>query len=160
MWFPRLDTIVEQRIKNCLECQSCVADHTRPPVLMSQLPEKCWSHLSADFKGPLNDGTYILVIMDDYSRYPVVEFTDTLKATSVIPIFDKVLSDFGLPNEIRTDNGAPFNSQYFENYMTEMGIKHRKITPLHPQANGEVEKFMSSIGKVLKTSRIGNKNWK
>ena len=88
VWFPRLDTLVEQRIKNCLECQSCVADHSRPPVMMSQLPDQSWSHLSADFKGPLSDGTYILVIMDDYSRYPVIEFTNTLKATSIIPIFD------------------------------------------------------------------------
>lgn len=110
VWFPLLDKLVEAKIKGCLECQSCIPDHRKPPVEMSNLPQECWTELSMDFKGPLPDGTYVVVLIDDYSRYPVVEFSNSLQAKCIIPILDKILSEFGIPTVIRTDNGAPFNS--------------------------------------------------
>ena len=160
VWFTGLDKLVEDKIRNCIQCQACTPDHSKPEVHMSELPESPWMKLSMDFKGPLHDGSYAVVLLDDYSRYPIVDFTMSLKAKDVIPILDKMLSEFGTPEEIRTDNGAPFNSQDFQNFMIEMGINHRKITPLHPQANGEVEKFMSSIAKVIKTSKIEDSCYK
>ena len=41
-----------------------------------------------------------------------------------------------------------------------MGFNHRKVTPLWPQANGEVERFMKPLGKAVKTAHIEHKNWK
>ena len=38
-----------------------------------------------------------------------------------------------------------------------MGVKHRKITPLWPQANAETERFMRTIKKII---RGKPKNWK
>jgi hypothetical protein len=40
------------------------------------LVEKPWSHVSADFYGPT--GEYLLVLMDDYSRFPIVEITTSI----------------------------------------------------------------------------------
>jgi hypothetical protein len=47
---------------------------------MTKLPEKPWSHVSADFYGPLPTGEYLLVLMDDYSRFPIVEITTSISA--------------------------------------------------------------------------------
>ena len=35
-----------------------------------------------------------------------------------------------------------------------MGFKHKKVTPLWPQANGLVESFMKNLGKIIKTAQI------
>ena len=43
--------------------------------------------------------------------------------------------------------GPPMNSAGFQNFSTQFGFKHRKITPIWPQANGECERFMKTIGK-------------
>jgi len=40
---------------------------------MSQLPKSVWTELSADFAGPMPDGSYLLIVVDEYSRFPVVE---------------------------------------------------------------------------------------
>lgn len=40
-----------------------------------------------------------------------------------------------------------------------MGIKHRKITPRHPQANGEVERFMKTLRKCIRAANVENKPW-
>jgi hypothetical protein len=54
-----------------------------------------------------------VVIIDEYSRYPVVESLTSLIAKSVIPLLDKTFSIFGIPKELISDNGPPFNSEEF-----------------------------------------------
>jgi hypothetical protein len=41
-----------------------------------------------------------------------------------------------------------------------MDFKHRKITPLWPQANVECERFMKIIGKSIRASHVHHTNWK
>ena len=74
---------------------------------MSELPSRKWSHLCADFYGPLPSGEYLLVVLDEYSRFPEVE------AQTVIPIFDKIFSSRGIPEKLKTDNGTPFRVLMF-----------------------------------------------
>ena len=38
------------------------------------------------------------------------------------------------------------------------GFRHGKITPEHPQANGQVEKLMFKIGEVIRNSIIEKKD--
>ena len=127
---------------------------------MSPLPSKVWSELSADFYGPLPSGGHLLVIVDDYSRFPVVEFINNVSADCVIPIFEKVFSTFGTPELVRTDNGAPFQSQAFKEFSLYMGFHHRRITPYFPQANGECERFMRNIGKTMRIAHSLRLNWR
>ncbi|KAK3747024.1 hypothetical protein QZH41_010333 [Actinostola sp. cb2023] len=55
---------------------------------MSPLPTSPWQEVSIDFKD-LSSGEYLLVITDDYSRYPVVEIVRSTSAKAVIPKLDK-----------------------------------------------------------------------
>jgi transposase InsO family protein len=80
--------------------------------------------------------------MDDYSRYPEVEI---LKST--IPKLDKIFSAFGIPRQVKTDNGPPFNSIDFQKFANHLGFSHRKTTPYWPQANGGSRKIYAYIGK-------------
>lgn len=66
-----------------------------------------------DFLGPIENQKYLFVIHDDYSRYPIVEVLNNLQADTVIDSFDKIISMFGVPSEVRTDNGPPFTSSKF-----------------------------------------------
>ena len=88
--------------------------------------------LCTDFYGPLPSGEYLLVIIDDYSRFPVVEFVRFTSANTGIPVLDKVLSTFGTPDILKSDNGAPFNSGQFHSYAENMGFKHRKVINIGP----------------------------
>lgn len=44
--------------------------------------------------------------------------------------------------------------------MTQIGIKHQRITPLWPQANSEAENFMKPLTKTIRAARTENKDWK
>ncbi|GFN74628.1 transposon ty3-g Gag-Pol polyprotein [Plakobranchus ocellatus] len=159
VWFKNIHTAVEQAVKNCFACQVATPTTTREPLQMSDLPQEPWSKLSADF-GHLPDGTYLLVVTDEYSRYVVVDTIKSTSARAVIPRFDKIFAEFGIPDELKTDNGPPFNGIDFKTYLEHMGIKHRKITPRWPQANAETDRFMRTIKKTIKAAQVKHKNWK
>ncbi|XP_060552186.1 uncharacterized protein K02A2.6-like [Ruditapes philippinarum] len=123
---------------------------------MSELPVGPWQDLSADFCGPLPSGEYLLVITDEYSRYPIVEIVPSVSSNKVIPVIDKVLSEMGVPRTIKTDNGSPFNSDAFRKFVRYCGFNHRKMTPRWPRANSQAESFNKSV----KTSYLEAKNWR
>jgi hypothetical protein len=41
-----------------------------------------------------------------------------------------------------------------------MGIKHRKVTPEHPEANGGAERFMQSLAKVVRVALEEKRDWR
>ena len=127
---------------------------------MSELPSNVWEKLSIDFCGPFPSGCYLMVIIDEYSRHPVVDTLTSLTAKSVISLLDKTFSIFGIPKELKSDNGPPFNSQEFRKFADNMGFKRRKITPLWTRANAKSERFMKTIGKAIRAARTEHRSWK
>ena len=101
-----------------------------------------------------------MVVIDDYSRFPVVEVLRSTSSKVVIPCLDKMFSEYGIPDVLRSDNGPPFNSREFNEFSKYLGFVHRKVTPYWPRANGEVDRFMRTIKKVIKTAVMENKSWK
>jgi len=53
VWFPNIDKLTEQTLQNCLPCLATTPETINEPLKMSPLPPAVWSHLSADFLGPL-----------------------------------------------------------------------------------------------------------
>ena len=51
-----------------------------------------------------------MVLIDEYSRYPIAEIVRSVSASTLIPVLDNVLTTFGYPEVIKSDNGSPFNS--------------------------------------------------
>ena len=82
LWFPHLDTMVERRINGCLGCQATTYKPVRGPLRPTPLPDRPWQRVDVDFSEPLPSGEYLLVIIDEYSRYPEVEFVRSTSAQS------------------------------------------------------------------------------
>ncbi|PLW20248.1 hypothetical protein PCANC_07422 [Puccinia coronata f. sp. avenae] len=54
-------------------------------------------------------------------------------------------------------NGAEFNSNIFSNFLAGHKIKHNHILPYHPQSNGLVERFHSTLIGSLRKLCVPNK---
>ena len=165
MWFPKIDKLAEDTVKKCLACQACVASTQRPePIESGVLPSEPGNEVSVDFLSGLPTNDYLLVVMDDYSRFPEVEIVGSTSAKTVIPKLDLIFTHQGIPVVVKSDNGPPFNSDDFRNFAHHLGFTHRKVTPLWPQANGEVEHFMGPLMKMIRAAYMlnqgaGNKNF-
>ena len=160
VWFPGMDRMTEDVVRSCLPCQAATQQKPKEPLQMTELPERPWQKISLDFSGPYPSGEYCLIVVDDYSRYPVVEFISTTSAAAVIPRLDKFFSMFGIPEECKSDNGPPFQSREFAEYAKTQGFRHRKITPLHPEANGEAERFVKTLQKFITTITVEGSSWR
>ena len=108
--------------------------------------------VSVDFK-VLPNSDYLLVITDDYSRYPIVEIITSTETKVVNPVIDKVFAEFGVPHVLKSDNGLPFQSDDFAKFAIYLGFKHRQIMPYWPRANAECERFMKTLGKCIMLAR-------
>ena len=160
MWFQNIDQHTEAIVRNCVTCQANTPVTRSEPLQMSELPETPWHSTSADFYGPLPTGEYLLVVIDEYTQYPIVEAVKSTSANTVIPVMDKVFSTFGILRVLKTDNGPPFNSDQFAQFATYLGFHHRKITPQWPQANATAERFMCTLGKSIRAAGMLNIPWK
>ena len=116
--------------------------------------------MKIDFYGPLPLGDYILEIIDEYSRWAEVEIVRSTSAESTIPRLEKIFSAYGVPYVMTTDNGPPFNGIEIKSFASYLDIKHRRITPLWPQANSHVETFNRRLRKLVQSAKIENKEWK
>ncbi len=117
----------------------------------------------ADFKGWFRsgDGTRIdpLTITDACSRYllrsQAVEKTDTERVRA---IFEAAFREYGLPQAIRTDNGAPFASTAVGGLSRlavgwiKLGIVHERIQAGHPEQNGRHERMHRTLKLEVKAA--------
>ena len=161
VWFPGIDKQVEQSVKSCIPCLSSnPSPIQREPLSMTPLPPGPWTEVAVDFAGPFPSGDYLMVVVDEYSRYPEVEVISSLSARTVIPHLDTIFARHGIPQTVKTDNGPPFNGQEFKTFSKELSFCHRKVTPLWPEANGEAERFIQTLNKHVRTATAENVNWK
>ena len=160
VWFPGINRLVDTVVRSCRVCAINSEKKQLEPLKPSQLPPGAWQHLATDFHGPLSDGQYFMVILDEYSRFPIVKLIRSTAATHVIPVLAETFNLFGKPSQLKTDNGPPFQSHDFQQYLRQMDISHLKITPYWPRANGIIERFMRNLNKVLRNSKAGHTNWK
>ena len=156
-WFPEMNKMVEQLVRNCYECQVTTREHRQEPLKMTKIPENPWQVVSVDFGGPYPDGHYNLVVIDKRTRYPEVESLSSTAMKSTKEKLKKIFATYGTPEQLETDNGPPFQSKEFAEFAVKEGFKHHRITPLHPKANGEAENFMKLLNKTEQRARLENK---
>ena len=123
--------------------------HPGAAPLQTTAPNQVWT---IDFKGQFRtrDGVYCypLTIVDHYSRYVLCcqGFPD-VKADGVHRELRRLFRQHGLPEAIRSDNGAPFASNGIHGlnrlnaWWLQLGIVHQRITPASPQENGAHERM-------------------
>ena len=156
-WFPNCNSAVKQFIENC-NCQLVTRKPIPAPMQFRPEPERCWQSCCMDWKGPLIDNSYRLVVECRKSKFVLLYKHTSESFNSLVLSLNNMINLFGRMEELITDSGPPFNVAEFVEWCAEHNIKHTRITPEHPQAN-EVERFMPTIDKIIQTAIIEKKNW-
>jgi putative transposase len=135
------------------------------PLAHALGPNLVWC---ADFKGwfRTGDGARIdpLTISDAYSRYllrcQAVRAADFAHSK---PVFEAAFREYGLPERVRTDNGAPFGSNG-ESGLTgltvwwiKLGIQPERIQPGQPQQNGRHERMHRTLKQATASPPAANR---
>nr|GFB66582.1 retrovirus-related Pol polyprotein from transposon TNT 1-94 [Tanacetum cinerariifolium] len=121
--------------------------------------------LHMDLCGPMrvqtiNGKKYILVIVDDYSRFTWVKFFRSKDETSDVVIKFITQIQVGLNKTVRyvrTDNGTEFVNQTMTAFYDRIGVFHQKTVPRTPQQNGVVERQNRTLVEAARTMLIFSK---
>ena len=134
-----MDNDLEEKVKECFNCQS--TRHRPPPAPLHpwEWPERPWSRLHADYAGPFL-GKMFLIVVDAYSKWLEVIPVSSATSLSTIEQFRSLFSD----------NGTVFTSSEFEDFMKRNGIRHVKSAPYHPASNGQAERAVQTFKENMK----------
>nr|GFA55248.1 retrovirus-related Pol polyprotein from transposon TNT 1-94 [Tanacetum cinerariifolium] len=103
---------------------------------------------------------YVLVIVDDYSRYTWVHFLHFLRSKDEAPeVIIKFLKRITVLLQspviiIRNDNGTEFKNQMLKEYFDTVGISHQMYSVRTPQQNGVVKRRNRSLVEVARTMLV------
>ena len=66
-------------------------------------------------------------MIDECSRFPIVEKVKRLTSEEVIKILEKMFFMFGIPETLKSDNGPLFNGHKIKEFSEHLAFKHQKI---------------------------------
>ncbi|XP_015124377.1 uncharacterized protein LOC107046298 [Diachasma alloeum] len=91
-----------------------------------------------------------LTIIDRFTRYPeVVPLPDIRTETVVRALLYHWIARFGVPLRITSDRGGQFIADIYRRLTEMLGIRRKLTTPIHPQANGLVERLHRQLKAAL-----------
>ncbi|XP_068229691.1 uncharacterized protein [Palaemon carinicauda] len=126
---------------------------TKAPLIPIPAVEEPFTQIVIDIVGPLpktkTGFQYMLTIMDRTTRFPEVIPVRGIKSGIVIKHLMDFFSRYGLPREIQSDQGSNFTSREFQAKMNELGIKHNLASSYHPESQGILERFHSTLKNAL-----------
>ena len=88
--FPRYGQCYRERTYYLLPCQATGPCNTPSKVQPTKIPEKMWNTVNIDYLGPLPNRKYVLVMINQRSRYPVKAVTSSTSAMSLTKLLTQV----------------------------------------------------------------------
>jgi transposase InsO family protein len=149
LWWPTLHKDAKEYYKACDICQRVGKSSRRDEMpLAPQLTLQAFEKWAIDFVGPINPprkctrARYIITATEYLTRWVEAREVKECSETTVARfIFDDIITRFGCPKILMSDQGTHFINNIIKSLTLEFEVHHHKSTPYHPQVNGIVEAF-------------------
>eukprot|EP00253_Pinus_taeda_P021623 PITA_21623 len=166
-YWPTLFADVYKMVKRCHKCQVFEGKQKLQPLPLKPIevsaPFQQWG---LDFIGEIHSASsrqhkWILTAIDYFTKW--IESIPTRQVTDAVIISfleNSILSRFGCPNKLITDNGTTFKSKRMVEFCHKYHIILGHSTAYHPQGNGLAESANKSLVNIIKKLlEMNKKNW-
>src|SRR5258705_5790484 len=123
-------------------------------LIPNKVPDRCWQVISIDMIRELLDSkgyNAILVVVDRLSKQihaiPTVTSLDSARVTRLL--LEHIWHHHGLPEEVISDCGSAFISNFSCELTALLGVKLTPSTSYHPQTDGQTEHMNQEIEVYL-----------
>ena len=142
---------IERKVRSCGICAEYQNQNAKEPMLTPEIPDRPWSKLGIDLF-ELKSNNYLLVV-DYLSKWPEIVKLDNLSSRNTIDHLKGLFSRYGYPDVVVSDNGPQFVSQEFKRFEKDYGFSHVTSSPRFPQSNGQAERAIQTVKKLIKKSK-------
>jgi transposase InsO family protein len=166
LWWPTLHRDAKDYYKAYDVCQRVGKPSRRDEIpLAPQMTIQVFEKWVIYFMGPINPpgkrtgARYIITATKYLTRWVKARVVKDCRATTIARfIFDDIITRFGCPKIIMSDQGTRFINKTIEALIEEFPVHHHKRTPYHPQENGTVEAFNKILESTLMNICIVNRD--
>ena len=148
IWWHKIDQDIEEVVRTC---ENCAVQRSLPP----KAPLHSWPWANRPMQIIHIDyaeieGYQVLVIIDIHSKWIEAIPLKTATAATTIEALRKFFANFGLLEEIISDNGPQSVATDFSTFCRQNGIKNMHTPPYHPASNGAAERVVQVIKQATK----------
>lgn len=97
-----------------------------------------------------------LILVDGYTRWVKIKLMNFTDAERVIRELKVTFGMFDDPEVVVADNGPPFQSKSFRDFLEDRDIKFINSPRYHPQSNGLAERNVRTVKTYLKKTLLGS----
>ena len=155
-WWSNMQREALEYVKKCDQCQRFAPSIHQPGGILNPLsspwPFAQWGlDIVGQFPKAVRNKKYLLVDTDYFTKQVEAEPLANIRDVDAKRfIWKSIVTQFGVPHVLISDNGLQFDSKMFRRYSGELRIINRYSTPTYPQGNGQVEAVNKVIVSELK----------
>jgi len=135
---------VEEYCKRCTNCSFSGNRQIRDNYSLDTV-SAVNQRVHIDYTGPFFDGSHILVIVDEFSRFIQAEHTMHVGAAFGARQLDRWINRFGLMETLCADNASYWACSWFKNWAEERQIKLRLNPSYYHPGNSTVERSIQTL---------------
>jgi hypothetical protein len=156
-WWPDMREHIRQYIATCEACVRHKSGSRQRKGLLQSLPvpDECWQHVTMDFLTALPrsegyDAIYVVVcrLSNRPCNIPTTKDVDAKQTARLF--FDHVVRYYSLPESIVSDRDPRFTSEFWQELMRIMQVKHRMTVSRRAQADGRSERQVRTLEDSLR----------
>ena len=140
-------------MKKCDQCQRFAPNTHQPGGFLNPLsspwPFAQWGLDIVDpFPKASRNKKYLLVSTDYFTKWVEAKPLANIQDVDVKKfLWENIITRFGIPHTLISDNGLQFDSKSFRRYYCGMGITNRYSIPAYPQGNEQAK----AVNKVIES---------
>ena len=151
MYWPRMSTELKEYIGKCDICMAQRAIPGKEPLQQHDFVACLWSKVGADLCDL--QGRTLVVLCDYYSNFIEVENISKITTQGVSKGLKIMFSQYGIPNELVTDNCPQFSSSDFTLFSKSWSCNHVTSSPHYPQSNCKAENAVKTVKRLFMKCR-------
>lgn len=148
VWFPGIDKSIEAVAAKCKNCNESGPEKETVPLHPWAVPDRAWQRIHIDYAGPFLQHMW-LIIVDAKTKWPEVVKLNKATTTTTVKALKRIFAINGYAELIVSDNGTPFTSEEFREFLKEGAIRHTLAPPYHPRSNGLAERFVRTFKEAF-----------
>ena len=165
VWWRGMRGDIHDHCRSCLVCVSRKGGHRSLKPPLQPIPVGGPFHRVAvdvlQLPLTVRGNRYVVVFMDYFTKWPEAFAVANQTAETIARLFaEEIICRHGIPEELLSDRGANFLSNLVLELCKILGVKKINTSGYHPQTDGMVERFNSTLTSMIaKSCDIRDRDW-